>query len=43
MSFAHAQTLVPVWESPRKQKIEFGKPNLKLKKINIFLQNDKFS
>ncbi len=43
MSSAHARTLVPVGESPRAQKIEFSIPNLKLKKMSMFTQNDEFS
>jgi len=37
MSFAHAHPIVPVGESPRAQKIEFGELNVKLKKMSIFI------
>ncbi len=43
MSSTHAHPLVPVGESPRAQKIEFCLPNLKLKKMSMFKQNDEFS
>ncbi len=36
MSFAHANPLVPVGESPRAQKIEFCILNLKLLKMSLF-------
>ena len=36
MSFAHANPLTPVGESPCAQKIEFCLPNLQLKKMSIF-------
>ncbi len=46
--YAHQPTLTnhlssTEGESPRAQKIEFCMPNLELKKMNMFTQNDEFS